>query len=71
MMSLADAIKQVKRESGLSSTAIAKVLGCSTTLITKYEKGQLKAPHRKTARKFYSVFGIIVSPYTAEDLAKE
>lgn len=69
-MLIADAIKQVKRESGLSSTAIAKVLSCSTTLVTKYEKGRVKAPHRKTAIKFYSVFGIIISPYSAEDLVK-
>ena len=69
MLSITDAVKSLVDEQGLSRYQIAKDIGSSTSMITKYYKGQIKHVSLRIAVKFYQTYGLQIMPYDLEELS--
>jgi len=69
MLSITDAVRSLVDEQGLSRYQIAKDIGSSTSMITKYYKGDIHHVSLRIAVKFYKVYGLQIMPYSVEELS--
>ncbi len=57
MMNIANRITQLRKEQNLSQTDLAKIVGCSREIISKYEKEGVM-PSVETAKKIADAFSV-------------
>lgn len=67
MYSVRDAV-QTLLDRGLTKYTIAEALDTSTTMITRYHTGVVKAVGLKMATRFFNVYQMQIMPHSMEDL---